>query len=121
MNTWLRRLGLLLAAGPLLACTVMTPLGTDPAALRAQLARGDEVEVLTVDGQTLRFTVAGIDEAGLHTGSRTIAYGDIQRLSRKQISTGRTTLLILGVVAAGAAAAGGGGGGGGSGGGGGGY
>lgn len=122
MNTWTRRLGLLLAAGPLLACTVMAPLSIDPSTLRTQLARGDQVELLTVDGRQLHLTVDAVDDAGLHAGSTTVAYGDIQRISRKQISAGRTTLLILGVVAAGAAAAGGGGGGGGgSGGGGGGY
>lgn len=119
MNKYLRWLGLTSSAMALLACTVMRPLTVNPTQLRSTLNQGDRVAVTTTNGQQLQFTIEEINEQGLHGDGQNIAYSDIQGISRKETSTGRTVLLAIGVVAVGAAAAGGGSGG--SGGGGGGY
>ena len=65
----------------------------------------------------MKFKIDSVDATGLQGGGQHVAYNDIQSISRKEIDTKRTVLVVLGVVAAGAlaAAAGGGGGGGGSG------
>ena len=112
MNKYLRWFGVIAGSFALLACTVMQPLTTSPAQLREQLKTGDKVEVYTTGGGPLQFTVDSIDDQGLHGGGRTIAFSDIRSISRKEISTGRTILLVLAVAAAGAALASGGGGGG---------
>jgi hypothetical protein len=118
MKTYCKWIGLVMTLLAMVACTTMQPLAVDTMQLRQSLKVGDEIEVNTSNGQQLSFKLQRIDDNGLHGGGRDIEYGDIRSINRKQISVGRTALLILGVVALGAAAAGGGGGGGGSGGGG---
>ena len=112
MNKTVRWFGVLASSFALIACTVMQPLATSPAQLRDELKRGDKVEVNTTNGGPLQITIDSVDEQGLHGGGRTIAFADIRSISRKEISTGRTVLLVLAVVAAGAALGSGGGGGG---------
>jgi hypothetical protein len=115
MNKHIQWLVIICSSVAMLGCTVMQPLTADPRQLSSALSRGDQVEVTTTSSQQLRFAIESIDEQGLHGGGQNVAYSDIRSISRRQSSTGRTTLLVLGIVAAGAAlAAGGGGGGGGS-------
>lgn len=110
MNKHLQQLGVIVGACAMMACTTMQPLSVDSA--RNTLNRGDRVEVITTQGLQLHFAVDSIDDQGLHGGGQTVAYSDIQSISRKEGSTGRTTALVLGVLAVGALAAGGGSGGG---------
>jgi len=115
MNKSIQWLAVACVSFAMLGCTVMQPLTADPAQLSSSLSRGDHVEVTTNTGQQLQFAIESVDKQGLHGGGQNVAYSDIRSISRKQNSTGRTTLLVLGIVAAGAALAAGGGGGGGSG------
>jgi hypothetical protein len=101
----------------MLGCSTIQPLTVDPSHLSSTLKRGDQVEVVTSSGQQLKFKVDQVNASGLQGAGQTIAYNDIQSISRKEVDTTRTMWVVLGVVAAGAvaAAAGGGGGGGGNG------
>ena len=99
----------------MVGCTTIQPLTVDPARLSSTLKRGDQVEIVTSRGQQLQFRIDEVDATGLQGGGQRVSYNDIQSISRKQIDTKRTTLVVLGVVAAGALAAAAGGGGGGSG------
>ncbi len=65
-------------------------------------------------GQQLQFKIDNVDATGVQGGGQRVAYNDIQSISRKQMDTKRTTMVVLGVLAAGALAAAAGGGGGGS-------
>ena len=96
-------------------CTTMQPLTIDSARLASTLKRGDDVQLVTKSGQEMQFAIDQIDANGVQGAGQTVAYNDIQSISRKQISVGRTALLALGVIGAGALAASGGGGGGGGG------
>lgn len=87
--------------------TTMQPLTADTLQLRHSLNAGDEVELTTTSGQKLSFEVHRIDDTGLNGEGRDVAYSDIRTISRKQISVGRTALLVVGIVALGAAIAGG--------------
>jgi len=91
-------------------CTTLQPLAVDSARLASQLKQGDDVQLVTTGGQQLAFSIEQIDAGGLQGAGQRVAFNDIQSISRKQISMGRTALLALGVIGAGALAAGGGGG-----------
>lgn len=108
-------LRLLIATVALLAmvgCTTVQPLTVNPQGLSSTLKRGDQVEVVTASGQEMRITIDSVDANGLQGSGQQISFSDIRSIHRRQISVGRTALVVLGVIAVGAAAAGGGGGGG---------
>lgn len=117
MKTFFKQLLAASVAISMVGCTTIQPLTVDPSHLSGTLKRGDQVELVTSRGQQLQFKIDSVDASGLQGGGQTVAYNDIQSISRKQVDAGRTALVVLGVVAAGAvaAAAGGGGGGGGNG------
>lgn len=112
MNKRVQWLSVVCVSLAMTGCMTLQPLPVDSKHLSSALNAGDKVEVVTTKGQQLEFAVEKIDEQGVHGGGQHVAYGDIRSISRKQISAGRTALVVLGVVAAGALAAGGGGGGG---------
>jgi hypothetical protein len=112
MNKRIQWLAVVCMSFTMLGCTVMQPLTAEPRQLSSALNRGDSVEITTTGNQQLQFAIESVDGQGLHGGGQNVAYSDIRSISRRQSSTGRTTLLVLGVVAAGAALAAGGGGGG---------
>ena len=93
-------------------CTTLQPLAVDPSQLASTLKPGDKVEVTTASGQQLQFKVDSVDASGLRGGGQQLAYADIQSIDRKEVDTGRTMWVVLGIVAAGAVAAAAGGGGG---------
>ena len=115
MKTYCKWFGIVATLLAMVACTTMQPLTAATPQLQQLLKVGDEVEITTNSGQQLNLKVQRIDDTGLHGGGRDIAYGDIRSISRKQISVGRTALLVVGIVALGAAIGGGGGGSGGGG------
>lgn len=96
----------------MLGCMTTQPLSANRTQLSQTLHPNDRVEIVTTGGQRLKFKVEKIDEEGLHGAGQTVAYDDIQSISREKISAGRTTLIALGIAAVAAVAAGGGGGGG---------
>lgn len=96
----------------MLGCMTMQPLSAERTQLSQTLHPNDRVEIVTKGGQSLKFKVEKIDEAGLHGAGQNVAYDDIQSISLEKISAGRTALVVLGIAAVAAAAAGGGGGGG---------
>ena len=100
----------MIAAMAFSGCTTLQPLAVDPARLASQLKQGDNVQLVTTGGQQLAFSIEQIDASGMQGAGQRVAFNDIQSISRKQISMGRTALLALGVIGAGALAAGGGGG-----------
>ncbi len=91
-------------------CMTVQPLPVDRQQLASELEPGDRVEVVTKDGRRLELEVDGVDEQGLRGTSQQILYSDIETLSRKKVSVGRTALVALGAAAVIAAVAGGGGG-----------
>ncbi|HKE97155.1 MAG TPA: hypothetical protein VKB34_22790 [Povalibacter sp.] len=97
----------------MLGCTTLQPLSLDSGTLRNSLHPGDHVQLTTTTGQNVNMTVESLDDQGLHGSGRTVRYGDISSIDRKETSAGRTALAVLGVVAVGAALASGGSGGGG--------
>ncbi|HKU16573.1 MAG TPA: hypothetical protein VJQ52_19435 [Steroidobacteraceae bacterium] len=101
----------------MVGCTTIQPLTVDPSRLSSTLKRGDRVQLVTSKGEQLNLKIDSVDASGLQAGGQTIAYNDIQSISRKEVDSQRTLWVVLGVVAVGAvaAAAGGGGGGGGNG------
>jgi hypothetical protein len=114
MKKQVLRLTTVCAALALVGCTTMQPLKVDSARvdsarLSQSLKRGDNVELVTASGQQLQFKIDAVDDQGLQGGGQRVAFSDIQSISRKEISAGRTALVALGIVAAGALAAGGGG------------
>jgi protein involved in polysaccharide export with SLBB domain len=116
MNTFLKQLLAAVVALSMLGCTTIQPLAVSGSNLASSLKPGDQVEITTARGQQLSFKIDSVDATGLQGAGQRVAYEDIQSISRKQVDTKRTMLVVLGVVAAGAlAAAAGGGGGGGSG------
>ena len=96
----------------MLGCMTTQPLAAGRAQLSQTLHPNDRVEVVTKGGQTLKFKVEKVDDAGLHGAGLNVAFDDIESISRVKVDAGRTTLLAIGVaaVAALAASAGGGGG-----------
>src|SRR5262245_39162814 len=96
----------------LVGCTTLQPLASQREQLVAELKKGDRVEVVTKDGQHLKFTIERVDEHGVSGASQKVVYEDIESISRQQVSAGRTALVVLGAAAAVAAVASGGGGGG---------
>lgn len=98
----------------MVGCTTIQPLTLDPSHLSSTLKPGDKVQVVTSRGEQLDLKIDSVTASGLQGGGQTIAYNDIQSISRKEVDTSKTMWVVLGVVAAGAiaAAAGGGGGGG---------
>ncbi len=96
----------------LAGCITTQPLSLDRQQLTRELAPGDRVTVVTKNGETLRFTVEGVDEQGVRGEGRQVAYQDIESIGRNQVNVGRTALIVIGAAAVVAAAASGGGGGG---------
>lgn len=116
MKTFVKQLLAACVVLSMVGCTTIQPLTVEPARLAQTLKPGDQVEIVTARGQQLQFKIDTVDATGLQGAGQRVAYEDIQSISRKQVDTKKTALVVLGVVAAGAlAAAAGGGGGGGSG------
>ena len=101
----------------MVGCTTVQPLTLDPSHLSSTLKPGDKVQVVKSNGEQLDLKLDNVTASSLQGGGQTIAYNDIQSISRKEVDTSKTMWVVLGVVAAGAiaAAAGGGGGSGGNG------
>jgi hypothetical protein len=95
----------------MVGCTTVQPLTVSPQGLSSTLKRGDQVEVVTAGGREMRITIDSVDANGLQGSGQQISFSDIRSIHRRQMSVGRTALIVLGVLAVGAAAAGGGGGG----------
>lgn len=93
----------------MLGCMTTQPITAGRAQLSQTLHPNDRVEVVTKDGQTLRFKVERIDDVGLHGAGQNVAFDDIESISRKKVDAGRTSLIALGVAVIAAVAAGGGG------------
>jgi hypothetical protein len=98
----------------MIGCTTIHPLTANGSQLATTLKPGDQVEITTTSGKQLQFKIDNVDATGVQGGGQRVAYNDIQSISRKQMDTKRTTMVVLGVLAAGALAAAAGGGGGGS-------
>ena len=114
MKTFLKQLLAAAVALSMLGCTAIQPLNLSGSQLATTLKPGDQVEIVTTQGKQLQFKVDNVDATGVQGGGQRVAYNDIQSISRKQMDTKRTTMVVLGVLAAGALAAAAGGGGGGS-------
>jgi hypothetical protein len=99
----------------LAGCTTLTPSpwGAGSRSAQAGQAAGDlgamvdaDVVVRTVDGREIEARVVSIDDDRIElvlatTGeSTTLARDDVASLSRKDVSLGRTALLVAGVVVA---------------------
>lgn len=116
MKTFLMQLVAACVALAIVGCTTIQPLTVNASQLAQSLKPGDQVEIVTTRGQQLQFKIDNVGATGLQGAGQRVAYEDIQSISRKQVDTKKTALVVLGVVAAGAlAAAAGGGGSGGSG------
>lgn len=111
MNRCVRWLVTPIAVLAFSGCTSLQPLTLDSARQAGTLKRGDQVQLVTRSGQEMQFAIDQVDALGLTGAGQRVAFEDIQNISRKQVSVGKTTLLALGIVAAGALAASGGGGG----------
>jgi hypothetical protein len=115
MKTFLKQLLAAAVALSMLGCTTIQPLAVSGSQLATTLKPGDQVEIVTTQGQQLQLKIDNVDATGVQGGGQRVAYNDIRTISRKQTDAKRTTMVVLGVLAAGAlAAAAGGGGGGGS-------
>jgi hypothetical protein len=111
-KTPFRALVALVALLAMVGCTTVQPLAVNPSGLSQSLQRGDQVDIVTANGQEMRITIDSVDANGLQGSGQRVSFSDIRSINRRQISVGRTALIVLGVLAVGAAAAGGGGGGG---------
>jgi hypothetical protein len=114
MKTFLKQLLAAAVAFSMLGCTTIQPLTANGSQLATALKPGDQVEITTTRGQQLKFKVESLDANGVQGGGQSVAYNDIQSISRKEMDSQKTLWVVLGVVAAGALAAAAGGGGGGS-------
>ena len=114
MKALLKQLLAAIVVVSMVGCTTIQPLSVNASELSRTLKKGDKVELVTAKGQQLSFKVDSVDDTGLQGAGQRVAYNDIQSISRKQMDTKRTTMVVLGVLAAGALAAAAGGGGGGS-------
>jgi predicted small lipoprotein YifL len=86
------------------ACTSMKPVDSPPAELAAKIRQGgvlhvgDEVTIVTRDGQKKHFKVTGIDDDMVRGDKENVAIDDVAALQTKEISLGNTALLAGGVV-----------------------
>jgi len=88
------------------ACTAMKPVAVnDRGELSEQLTVGQKVIVETVDGERFKFTITGIDDAGISGEEHFIAYRDIDELRTQRLSATNTAGMVLAVNVALAAAA----------------
>lgn len=92
-------------AGVLTGCTTLRPLQEpgEPETLRAHLHRGDRVEVVTHEGQRIRFHVTEVGEstlAGIAAGSRSVdlPYGQIAQIKVRRYSVLKNTFLVVGLL-----------------------
>jgi hypothetical protein len=87
------------------ACTTMRPVMVDAAGsqIRSQVHAGDTVRVLTRDSLTETIQVTALGDTalvGTAAGARVeVPYQSIQRLEVRQVSSAKTTWLIIGAVA----------------------
>jgi hypothetical protein len=87
------------------ACTTMRPVMVDATGsqIRAQVHAGDTVRVLTQDSRSESIQVTALGDTalvGTAAGARVeVPYQAIQRLEVRQVSSAKTTWLIIGVVA----------------------
>ena len=65
------------------ACTPNQPVRPYPAFVVAAIDPGDQVTVVTKDGETLKFIVVRVDENSLSSEDRTIPVADIEQLHKK--------------------------------------
>ena len=112
MKTFLKQLLAAAVALSMLGCTTIQPLTANGSQLATTLKPGDQVEIVTTQGQQLQFKVDNVDATGVQGGGQRVAYNDIQSISRKQMDTKRTTMVGRAAAAGALAAAAGGGGGG---------
>jgi hypothetical protein len=118
MKTFLKQLLAAVVVLSMLGCTTITPLTANGSQLGSTLKPGDKVEITTTRGQQLNLKVDSVGASSLQGGGQTVAYNDIQSISRKEVDSQKTLWVVLGIVGVGAlaaAAGGGGGSGGGSG------
>jgi hypothetical protein len=118
MKTFLKQLLAAVVVLSMLGCTTITPLTANGSQLGSTLKPGDMVEITTTRGQQLNLKVDSVGASSLQGGGQTVAYNDIQSISRKEVDSQKTLWVVLGIVGVGAlaaAAGGGGGSGGGSG------
>lgn len=60
---------------------------------------GDHARVTLVDGKIITFVVGNVDRDALVTSDgRRIAYQDMSRLEKRQVSAGKTTAFVVGAV-----------------------
>lgn len=88
----------------LVGCTSMKPVATQPSDLGRQIsaghlvAVGDDVEVVTADGEQHRFRVTAVDEGAIRGTEITIPIDTIADLRVRKFSEAKTALLAGGVT-----------------------
>jgi len=87
-------------------CTSMKTLEMSATDLQAQIRAGQlikvgqRVEFVTTDGKEHRFTVTGIDQQVVDGHKESLQIDDIVGLRTREVSAGKTSLLVGGVVSA---------------------
>ncbi|MGH8505075.1 MAG: hypothetical protein ACRETM_03830 [Stenotrophobium sp.] len=89
----------------LIGCTsVLVVPGSDPQAILKKIKPGDQVEILTMKGQTYQMEVAYLSPltvTGVEDQRRyTIAYSQIKSIEISKLSHGKTNGLIFGILGA---------------------
>ena len=110
MKRSIQLLVVLYACFATLGCMTAQPLSAEGTQLSQTLKPNDRVEVATTSGQRLKFKVETIDANGLQGAGHNVAFEDIESISLRKVSVGRTALVAVGVAAVAAVAGGGGGG-----------
>lgn len=85
-----------------IACTTMKPISlTDPANF-AQIKAGDVIHYQTVSGQTEQLKITSVNDEMIRGTSqgqeKSIMVTDIRYIEKKEISAGKTSLLVLGIL-----------------------
>ena len=79
-------------------CTTLHPVPTDPKVIMVDVKQGDTVRVITKNNKELEFEVKEINDKQIIGEKETVAFTDISQIERREVSSGKTTLLVAGVV-----------------------
>jgi hypothetical protein len=99
----LRATALVVTAALLGGCHIqqrVTLPGAPPATAAPLVEPGDQVRIVLKDGTTVTARLVEVGPVELVTdGGRHISLADIGEIEKRQLSSGRTTALVIGIVA----------------------
>ena len=89
----------------LIGCTTLQPVTGNPASLQQRIAsgellkRGDDVDILTMDGRTHVFSVRSVSATTIDGQHESILIDQVAHIQKRKLNVGETVLAVgLGVI-----------------------